>query len=77
MELDITRTWGRLQHQAEQLGHPGHRGLDDLEMATVEYINWYNNRRLHGELGHVPPAFLVVTRATESVKGVPAQATES
>jgi putative transposase len=32
------------------------RGLDDLEMATVEYIDWYNNRRLHGELGHVPPA---------------------
>ncbi len=32
------------------------RGLDDLEMATVEYIDWYNNRRLHGEFGHVPPA---------------------
>ncbi|MDZ5446384.1 IS3 family transposase [Micromonospora sp. 4G57] len=32
------------------------RGLDDLEIATVEYIDWYNDRRLHGELGHVPPA---------------------
>jgi putative transposase len=32
------------------------RGLDDLEMATVEYIDWYNNRRLHGELGYLPPA---------------------
>ncbi|RFS40993.1 IS3 family transposase [Micromonospora craniellae] len=32
------------------------RGLDDLEIATVEYIDWYNNRRLHGELRHVPPA---------------------
>jgi putative transposase len=32
------------------------RGLDDLEMATVEYIDWYNNRRLHGELEHIPPA---------------------
>jgi putative transposase len=32
------------------------RGLDDLEFATVEYIDWYNNRRLHGELGHIPPA---------------------
>ena len=31
------------------------RGLDDLEIATVEYIDWYNNRRLHGELGHLPP----------------------
>jgi putative transposase len=32
------------------------RGIDDLELATVEYIDWYNNRRLHGELGHLPPA---------------------
>jgi putative transposase len=32
------------------------QGIDDLEIATVEYIDWYNNRRLHGELGHVPPA---------------------
>ncbi|MEV6902151.1 IS3 family transposase [Amycolatopsis sp. NPDC051372] len=32
------------------------RGIDDLEIATIEYIDWYNNRRLHGELGHVPPA---------------------
>jgi hypothetical protein len=24
------------------------RGLDDLEIATVEYIDWYSNRRLHG-----------------------------
>jgi putative transposase len=31
-------------------------GLDDLEIATIEYIDWYNNRRLHGELGHAPPA---------------------
>jgi putative transposase len=32
------------------------RGIDDIEIATVEYIDWYNNRRLHGELGHMPPA---------------------
>ncbi|WP_442875322.1 integrase core domain-containing protein [Amycolatopsis sp. NBC_00355] len=32
------------------------RGLDDLEIATVEYIDWYNTQRLHSELGHVPPA---------------------
>jgi putative transposase len=31
------------------------RGIDDIEIATVEYIDWYNNRRLHGELGHIPP----------------------
>jgi putative transposase len=38
-------------------------GLNDLEIATVEYIDWYNNRRLHGELGHVPPAEYEALRA--------------
>jgi len=28
------------------------RGLDDLEMATVEYIDWYNNRRVRHEAPH-------------------------
>jgi len=44
-------------YKAELVRHRGPwRGLNDLEIATVEYIDWYNNRRLHGELGHVPPA---------------------
>ena len=30
-------------------------GFDDLEIAIAEYIDWFNNRRLHGELGLVPP----------------------
>jgi putative transposase len=32
------------------------RGLDDVELATLEWVDWYNHRRLHGALGHVPPA---------------------
>jgi putative transposase len=32
------------------------RGLDDVEFATLEYIDWFNHRRLHGELDLVPPA---------------------
>jgi putative transposase len=31
------------------------RGIDDVEIAVAEYIDWYNHRRLHGELGHIPP----------------------
>jgi putative transposase len=32
------------------------QGLDDVEYATLEYVDWFNRRRLHGELGMVPPA---------------------
>ena len=28
----------------------------ELELATVEWISWYNHTRLHGEIGDVPPA---------------------
>jgi putative transposase len=31
------------------------KGIDDLEIAVAEYIDWYNNRRLHGEIGYLPP----------------------
>ena len=31
------------------------RSIDDLEIAVAEYIDWYNFRRLHGEIGLVPP----------------------
>jgi putative transposase len=34
------------------------RGLDDVEYATLEYVDWFNHRRLHGELGLIPPAEL-------------------
>jgi putative transposase len=30
-------------------------GIDDLEFAVAEYIDWYNQRRLHGQIGHIPP----------------------
>ena len=29
--------------------------IDDLEIAVAEYIDWYNHRRLHGEIGLIPP----------------------
>jgi putative transposase len=30
--------------------------LADIELATAEYIDWFNHRRLHGAIGHIPPA---------------------
>ena len=32
------------------------RGINDLELAVAEYIDWFNMRRLHGEIGMIPPA---------------------
>ncbi len=32
------------------------RTLDDVEIATLEWVDWFNNRRLHTELGDIPPA---------------------
>jgi putative transposase len=32
------------------------RGIDDLEYATLEWVDWFNHRRLLEPIGHVPPA---------------------
>ncbi len=32
------------------------KGLDDVELATLEWVDWFNHRRLHGHCGHAPPA---------------------
>ena len=32
------------------------RGLEDLELATLEWVDWFNHRRLHHTNGAVPPA---------------------
>ncbi|WP_329375319.1 IS3 family transposase [Streptomyces sp. NBC_01483] len=31
------------------------KSLSQVELATAEWVDWYNHRRLHGEIGHVPP----------------------
>jgi putative transposase len=30
--------------------HRPWRGLDDVEFATMTYLDWFNHRRLHGEI---------------------------
>ena len=32
------------------------RGLDQVEVATLEWVDWFNHRRLHSACGDVPPA---------------------
>ena len=36
--------------------HGPWRGLDDLEYATLEWVDWFNHRRLFHELGRITPA---------------------
>ena len=31
------------------------RSVDDVELATLTWVDWYNNRCLHSACGHVPP----------------------
>lgn len=29
--------------------------IDDVEYVTMEWVDWYNNRRLHSQLNYIPP----------------------
>jgi transposase InsO family protein len=34
------------------------RNIDAVEYATMEWVDWFNHRRLLEPIGHVPPAEL-------------------
>ena len=34
------------------------KGLDEVESATLEWVDWFNHRRLLEPIGQVPPAEL-------------------
>ena len=31
------------------------RSISDVELATLKWVDWFNNRRLLGPIGNVPP----------------------
>lgn len=31
------------------------RGVDDVELATLGWVHWFNNERLHSTLDDIPP----------------------
>jgi putative transposase len=67
-------------YKAELIYHEGPwNGVDDVEWATLTYVDWFNNRRLHGEIGMVPPAEFEESYylQRESVELAGSQATES
>jgi putative transposase len=32
------------------------KNADHIEWATLTYVDWFNNRRIHNEIGKIPPA---------------------
>ncbi len=34
----------------------GWDGVDELELATLSWVHWFNHERLHGHCADVPPA---------------------
>jgi len=44
------------------------KALSQVELATAEWVDWYNHRQLHGEIGHVPPVEYEASYYTESTK---------
>ena len=46
-------------YKAELIFHEGPwSGVEDVEWATLTYIDWFNNRRIHNKIGKIPPAEL-------------------
>jgi putative transposase len=42
--------------------------LSQVELATAEWVDWYNHRRLHGEIGPLPPVEYEANYYTELTK---------
>ena len=59
----INLQYGLTNHRAEQVktmevanGRTELRAVDVVEYATLEWVDWFNNRRLLEPIGNVPPA---------------------
>ncbi|ENB56114.1 integrase core domain protein [Escherichia coli P0298942.6] len=43
-------------YKAEVIHRKGWKNCAEVELATLTWVDWYNNRRLLERLGHTPPA---------------------
>lgn len=62
-----------LQDRVDQPRKPW-RGLADVELATAEWVDWFNNQRLHTAIGDIPPTS---TRPTTTLNTSPNRWLES
>ena len=49
------------------------KGIDDLEYATLEWVDWFNHRRLLEPIGHIPPAEFEAAFHTKEDPSYPAR----
>jgi putative transposase len=49
------------------------KSIDDLEIAVAEYVDWFNFRRLHGEIGLIPPVEFEELHRSTALPEQPAQ----
>ncbi|EMG5569599.1 transposase, partial [Escherichia coli] len=43
-------------YKAEVIHRKSWKNRAEVKLATLTWVDWYNNRRLLGRLGHIPPA---------------------
>ncbi|SRL88053.1 IS629 ORF2 [Shigella flexneri] len=43
-------------YKAEVIHRKSWKNRAEVELATLTWVDWYNNRRLQERLGHIPPA---------------------
>ena len=43
-------------YKAEVIHRRSWRNREQVELATLDWVHWYNHKRLLGPIGHVPPA---------------------
>jgi putative transposase len=52
------------------------KGVDDVEYATLEWVDWFNHRRLLEPIGYVPPAEFEAAFRREEDPSYPARLKE-
>jgi putative transposase len=62
-------------YKTELINHKGPwRTLDDVELATFEWVDWYNHRRIHTACDNIPP---IEHEAVFHLKNEPANRAEA
>jgi hypothetical protein len=52
----VAPPWPRNLHPPRPFHDQPLKTIADIEYATMAWVDWYNNRRLHSTLGMIPPA---------------------